>query len=110
VLAIDLGSGIPLPPPLLSDTLIQSCEEAHQPGGGVVDWSKDFEIIFGSDVDNDGVFLEARDRVTDEIVMLAFYSDADETLSFLPHAEGLPAGFVEWFRAESERRLPPSEA
>ncbi|WP_406694881.1 hypothetical protein V5E97_27945 [Singulisphaera sp. Ch08] len=73
-----------------------------------MDWSEEYEVIFGSDVDNDGVYLEARDRGTDEIVMLAFYSDADGTLSFLPQAEGLPGGFVEWFRAESERRLPPS--
>ncbi len=76
--------------------------------GGLPDGpGKEYEIIFGSDVDNDGVYLEARDRATDEIVMFAFYSDADGTLSFLLHAEGLPTGFVEWFRAESERRLPP---
>ncbi|AGA24954.1 hypothetical protein [Singulisphaera acidiphila] len=69
-----------------------------------MDWSREYEIIFGSDVDNDGVYLEARDRNTDEIVMLSFYSGGK--LSYLPPAEGLPEGFEDWFREETERRLP----
>jgi len=67
-------------------------------------------VLFGSDVVNDGVYLEARDKATDEVVLLSFYSDSDGSLSFEPHREGLPPGFVEWFRTESERRLPPSDA
>ncbi|MFO0888805.1 MAG: hypothetical protein U0790_06615 [Isosphaeraceae bacterium] len=73
-------------------------------------WTDRFEVLFGSDLDNDGVYLEARDRSTDEVVLVSFYSDADGSLSFEQHREGLPAEFVEWFRAESQRRLPPADA
>lgn len=74
-----------------------------------MEWSDRYEILFGSDVVKDGVYLEARAKTTGEVVLLAFYSDADGSMSFEQHREALPAGFVEWFRSESQRRLPPAD-
>lgn len=68
-----------------------------------MDWNADYEVILGSAVDNDGVSLEARAKMTGEVVLLSFYSDADGSMSFEQHHESLPPGFVKWFRAESER-------
>lgn len=72
--------------------------------------AEEYEVLFGSDVDNDGVFLEARSKVTGEIVLLSFHSDADGSMSFEQHGEDLPSDFVNWFRAEAQRRLPPSDS
>jgi hypothetical protein len=75
-----------------------------------LDWREDYEVLFGSDVVNDGVYLEARARASGEVVLLSFYSDVDGSMSFEQYHGDLPPGFVEWFRAESGRRLLPADA
>ncbi len=74
-----------------------------------LDWREDYEVIFGSDIENDGVFLEARDKATGEIALLSCYSDADGSLSLEQRSEDLPHGFLDWFRSEAERLLPPAD-
>lgn len=76
-----------------------------------MDWTRDYEVIMGSDVHADGMYLEARPRADHtRVVLFAFYSDADGSLTFEPPAAGLPPGFVAWFRAEAARRRPPADA
>ena len=73
-------------------------------------WSDHYQILFGSDVINDGVYLEASERTTGDVVLVSFYSDADGSMSFEQLRADLPQDFVTWFRAESQRRLPPDDS
>lgn len=69
-----------------------------------------YEVLLASDVVDDGVALEMSD-VTDaspELVLFAFYSDADGEMTFSAFREELPFEAVEWFVGEARRRLPPA--
>ncbi len=76
--------------------------------GPAVDWTAMYTILLGSDGEADGMFLEARERATDAVVLYAFYADQDGSLSFEPACPTMPPAFVAWFRAEAARRLPPA--
>jgi hypothetical protein len=67
-----------------------------------------YELLFGSDVQRDGVYLELNDvsGATPVAVLFAFYSDADGRMTFSAYREDVPFGAVEWFIAEARRRLP----
>ena len=67
---------------------------------------RNYELVCGSDIDRDGMFLEAWQDVK-TLVLEAFFSDADGSFTFTAHQEGLPFGLVELFVAEARRRLPP---
>lgn len=71
---------------------------------------KEYEIIFGSDVDNDGFFAECTaEGKYDEVLLYAFWSDAGEGFTFSAFKEDLPFELVEIFVAQARRRLPPRE-
>ncbi len=77
-------------------------------GDPAPNWAEEYEIIMGSDIDLDGMYLEARSRTDHtQVVLFAFYSDVDGTMTFEPHDDQLPPDFVAWFRTEATRRLPP---
>jgi hypothetical protein len=71
---------------------------------------KRYEVILGSDVINDGVFLELNDTSQEksETVLFVFRSDDDGRYSFSAYRDGVPLGLVEEFIREARRRLPPS--
>lgn len=71
-----------------------------------------YEVLLGSDVQNDGMYLEMSD-VTDgapEVVLFAFYSDSDGHMTFSAYREELPFAAVEWFLSEAKQRLSPVTA
>jgi hypothetical protein len=69
-----------------------------------------YELVFGSDVQRDGVYLELSDisRRDPVVVLDAFHWDADGRITLSAYREDLPLVLVEWFVAEARRRLPPS--
>ena len=73
---------------------------------------KEYEIIFGSDVEKDGFFSECStaEGENDELLMYAFWSDATNAFTFSAFNEDLPFALVEMFVIEARRRLPPREA
>ncbi len=68
-----------------------------------------FSVQLGSDVVNDGMFLEMDELTPDgsSTVLYAFYSDVDGRMTFSAFREELPLTAVEWFISEAKRRLPP---
>ena len=71
---------------------------------------RDFEFILGSDVRNDGMYLELNEVVDGrwEAVADVFYSDADGSMSLTQYAERVPGAALAWLEAEAQRRLPPA--
>jgi len=67
-----------------------------------------YQLLFGSDVQRDGVYLELNDvsGASPVVVLFAFYSDADGRMTFSAYREDVPFEAVEWFTAEARRRLP----
>lgn len=71
---------------------------------------KEYEIIFGSDVNRDGFFSECTaDANPNEVLLYAFWSDAGEGFTFSAFKEDLPFELVEIFVAQARWRLPPRE-
>ena len=70
-----------------------------------------YEIIFGSDVDRDGVYLELNtvNSGKEETLLYAFWSDNIEGFTFSALKEELPFELVEMFVGEARRRLPPTK-
>ena len=68
---------------------------------------KCYNTVFGSDVQRDGVFLEMTECGRNELILEAFYSDANAGFSFSCFQEVVPFEVVEFFVAEARRRLPP---
>ncbi|MBF5045966.1 hypothetical protein FGE12_26375 [Aggregicoccus sp. 17bor-14] len=69
------------------------------------------EVLLGSDVVDDGMYLEladASDRVAGAS-LLVFRSDADGRMTFSGRCKDLPLEAVEWFLAEAKRRLVEAE-
>ena len=67
-----------------------------------------YELLFGSDVQRDGVYLELNDvsGPSPAVVLFAFYSDIDGRTTFTAYREDVPLEAVEWFTSEARRRLP----
>ena len=72
---------------------------------------KQYELIFGSDVDRDGVYLElsTTEGSNTEVLLYAFCSDANQGFTFSAFKDELPFDLVELFVAEARKRLPPNE-
>jgi hypothetical protein len=68
-----------------------------------------YEMIFGSDVQRDGVYLELRDLAGgDPVAVLdAFRWEANGRITFSAYREDVPLEVVEWFIAEARRNLVP---
>lgn len=65
-----------------------------------------YEVIMGSDLSRDGMFLELWDR--DELTLEVFFSDADGSFTTTHYRTGVPPEVEAWVEAEARRRLPPS--
>jgi hypothetical protein len=71
--------------------------------------SRVYETVMGSDLINDGMFLELND-LTDgghETILYAFFSDIDSKFTFWAYKNELPFDLVETFVSEARKRLPP---
>ena len=68
-----------------------------------------YEVVMGSMTAAVGMCLELWDCVPPgwELVLWAFYSDADGSFEFERHRADVPPDVEAWFRAEARRRLPP---
>ena len=81
----------------------------------LVDNNHKYEILFGSDVINDGVYLEMNE-IAEEIpshtatVLFAFFSETDGRFTFHCFRQELPFSLVETFVQEARRRLFPTSA
>ena len=70
---------------------------------------REYELIRGSDVSNDGVFLEAWSQEEPRSLLLfAFRSDADGGFTFTAYQENLPFSLVEQFIQVARADLPPT--
>ena len=69
---------------------------------------REFRFILGSDVQNDGMYLELNEIVAErwEAVADVFYSDADGSMSTTVYTDNIPSGALAWLEAEAARRLP----
>ena len=66
-----------------------------------------YETIMASSGEYDGMFLELWDRLTAELALMAFYSDADGSIEFMRYRADVPPEVETWFQEEAARRLPP---
>ncbi len=67
---------------------------------------KQYESVVGSDLEKDGMFLELSDA-ENNLVLYAFWSDANDGFTFSAYEQELPFSLVEWFVQEARKRLPP---
>lgn len=66
-----------------------------------------YEIILGSDIIADGMYLEARPVAEpSELLLFAFWSDINGNFTFSSYKEDLPFILVETFVRIARERLP----
>ena len=65
-----------------------------------------YEFVFGSDVINDGMYVEVWDEERKEMILFAFRSDANDDFTFTAYKEKLPFALVEQFILEAREWLP----
>jgi hypothetical protein len=70
---------------------------------------ENYEILYGSDIVQDGVFLELNEAGADrgETLLYAFWSYQTRITTFRAFRPELPFALVETFVAEVRHRLPP---
>lgn len=66
---------------------------------------ENFEILLGSDVIDDGMYLEAQDK-EHNVLLFAFFNDIDGEFTFSAYREDLPFELVEFFVAKARETLP----
>lgn len=68
-----------------------------------------YEVLRGSDVQNDGMYLEMNDvsGSTPDTVLFAFRSDRDGRFTFSAFRQDLPLEAVEWFIGRARALLAP---
>jgi hypothetical protein len=69
-----------------------------------------YELVYGSDSQRDGVYLELSDASGDEAVVIvdAFRWDPDGRITFSAYHEDVPLEIIEWFTAEVRRTMAPA--
>jgi hypothetical protein len=73
--------------------------------------SERYMTIMGSWAARDGMYLELWDsHPTRQLVLWAFYSDADGSFKFERYRADIPPEVETWFQQEARRRLPRSDA
>lgn len=65
-----------------------------------------YEVLLGSDVVNDGMFLELWDPPGGELALWAFYSDATHQMKFKRYRE-VPSDVEAWFKRYAQSALAP---
>jgi len=70
---------------------------------------RSYELVFGNDVERDGVYLELSDVADADphVVLDAFCWEPDGRITGSAYREDVPLEIVEWFIAETRRRLAP---
>ena len=68
-----------------------------------------YEVIMGSDIVRDGMFLELWDRPSSELAVEVFFSDTDGSFATTRYRNDLPPEVDAWFHSEALRRLPQSQ-
>jgi hypothetical protein len=68
---------------------------------------REYEILLGSDVQNDGMFLEMNDLSGNvpDTVLFAFRSDIDGRVTLSAYREDLPLDAVAWFVQRARETL-----
>ena len=74
-----------------------------------------YEVVLGSDVVNDGMYVELREYIPSQsqfidtsswkVILFAFKSEVDEDVSFSCYKEDVPFQLVEIFVSEVKKRL-----
>lgn len=65
-----------------------------------------YEVVVGSDIQRDGMYLEAWNEAK-AVIAEVFYSDQDGTMTFTGYFPDLPLPFVEWMICHAKARLTP---
>lgn len=68
---------------------------------------RSYNFIRGSDVTKDGMYLEVCDEERAEVILFAFFSDADGSFICTAYKENLPFALVEQFVKSARAGLPP---
>jgi hypothetical protein len=69
-----------------------------------------YQVIRGSDVIRDGMFLELCPRsIREKLLMEAFYSDVDGSMTYQSFAGDVPEEVVVWFKQLANKLLPRDE-
>lgn len=70
-----------------------------------------YEIIRGSDIQRDGMFLEARiiDSNPLEVIAEIFYSDITHELTLTCFMNNIPLSLIETLIVDAKKYLPPSD-
>jgi hypothetical protein len=66
------------------------------------------EVVMGSDLARDGMFLELWDRPSNQLALEVLFSDADGSFATTRYRPDVPPEVEEWLQAEARRRLPPA--
>lgn len=66
-----------------------------------------YEMIRGSDVDRDGMYLELIESSTGKVVAEVFYSDVTNAMTLTTFTQDLPLSAVEWLIECAKSDLPP---
>lgn len=74
--------------------------------------SIEYELIYGSDIQRDGTYLEMNDMsgASPETILFSFFSDETGRMTFSAYREDVPLDAVEWFVAQARERLSPTKA
>lgn len=67
----------------------------------------EYEIVRGSDVDRDGMYLELSEKVSRKIVAEVFYSDKTHDFSISCFEQDMPLTLIESLINDSKQLLPP---
>lgn len=72
--------------------------------------SNSYTFVMGSDLERDGMYLEAQiSGAPEKVVAEVFYSDTSHELTVSCFEEALPIELLEHLISEGRRRLPPKE-
>jgi hypothetical protein len=67
-----------------------------------------YEVVMGSDLARDGMFLELWDRhPIRELALEVFFSDIDGSFATTRYRADVPPEVEAWLQQEARRRLPP---
>lgn len=65
-----------------------------------------YEVIVGSDVQRDGMYLEVSNQAK-AVIAEVFYSDEHDTITFTGFVSDIPLPLVEWMIGQAKARLTP---
>lgn len=68
-----------------------------------------YEIIIGSDLQRDGMYLEVWNEAN-TVVAEVFYSDQNNQMTFTGYIPDLPLPLVEWMIESAKARLAPEQS